>query len=190
MAKKILPPTTLLIPLPAVLVSCGEFGKNHNIITIAWCGIVCSEPPMLSISVRESRHSFELIRSSGEFVLNVAGANLVKAVDYCGSHSGRKLDKFVEAGLTPIAASKVKAPLIEEAPINLECQVRRSIELGSHHMFIAEIVATHISEQFLDSENRPKISAIDPIAYCPNVREYWSGLNVMHGYYGKLWDKK
>jgi len=189
MGKKILPPTTLLIPLPAVLVSCGQFGRGLNIITIAWCGVVCSEPPMLSISVRESRHSFEMIRSSGEFVLNVAGADLVRAVDYCGSHSGRKVDKFAETGLTPLPAAKVKSPLIKEAPINLECQVRKSIELGSHHMFIAEIVATHVDQEFLDSENRLKVAALDPIAYCPNVREYWSGLSKLHGNYGQVWNK-
>jgi len=114
MSKKLLPPTTMLMPIPAALVSCGEHKVNPNIITVAWCGIVCSEPPMISISVRENRHSFKLIKESGEFVVNVTGADIVKEVDFCGVNSGRDVDKFKATGLTPLPPSKVKSPLIKE----------------------------------------------------------------------------
>jgi flavin reductase (DIM6/NTAB) family NADH-FMN oxidoreductase RutF len=184
MSKKLVPPSTTLLPLPVVLATCGEMGQDANIITIAWCGIVCSEPPMLSISVRENRHSFNLIKSSGEFVVNVTGANIVNAVDFCGNNSGKNVDKFAATGLTPIPATKVKPPLIKESPINLECQVRRSFDLGSHTLFIAEIVATNVDEDYLDEKGRLNIKKIDPISYCPGVREYWSGLTVLHGNYG------
>ena len=190
MSRKMLSPTTTLLPLPAVLVTCGDFDINPNIITIAWCGIVCSEPPMLSISIRESRYSYEIIKNSGEFVLNITSAKIVKEVDICGNNSGRDMDKFQETGLTPIPATKVKPPLIKESPVNLECQVRRTIELGSHSMFLAEIVVTHVDEDYLDANGRLDIRKIDPIAYCPGVREYWSGLTIVHGNYGYSRGKK
>jgi flavin reductase (DIM6/NTAB) family NADH-FMN oxidoreductase RutF len=184
MAKRSLAPATMLVPLPAVMVTCGGFNQKTNIITISWCGIVCSQPPMLSVSVRESRYSFNLIKEGGEFVVNVAGANLVKAVDFCGNNSGKDLNKFKETGLTPEPAEKVRTPLIKECPINLECQVRKSLDLGSHHIFIAEIVATHVDESVLTDEGRLDVKKIDPLVYATNARQYWSGLSTLHGLYG------
>ena len=184
MAKRSLAPSTMLVPLPAVMVSCGGFNSKANIITISWCGIVCSQPPMLSISVRENRYSFNLIKESGEFVVNIAGADLIKEVDYCGNNSGKDVNKFKETGLTPEPCEKVRSPLIKESPINLECQVRKSLDLGSHHIFIAEIVATHVDESVLDEDGRLDVKKIDPLVYATNARQYWSGLSKMHGFYG------
>ncbi len=184
MAKKLLTPSTKMMPLPAVLVTCGGYNGKPNIITVSWTGIVCSQPPMLSISIRENRYSFDLIRKSGEFVANMTGAGMVNAVDFCGNHSGREYDKFKETGLTPIKAEKVGPPLIEESPINLECQVRRTLELGSHHIFIAEIVATHVDESVLDSDGNLAVKKINPLIYATGSRQYWSGLSKLHGYYG------
>jgi flavin reductase (DIM6/NTAB) family NADH-FMN oxidoreductase RutF len=174
----------MLMPLPAALVTCGEHGVNPNIITVAWIGVVCSEPPMISISIRENRFSFKLIKDSGEFVVNITGADIVNEVDFCGVNSGQDVDKFKATGLTPLPPLKVRSPLIKECPINLECQVRRTLELGSHHLFIGEIVATHVDEDKLDGKGRPIIEKIQPIVYCPNAREYWTGLKTVGGTYG------
>ncbi len=190
MAKKMIKPTTMLVPLPAVMVTCGEYGKNPNIITISWCGIVCSEPPMLSIAVRENRYSFGMIQKSGEFVVNITGSDLAVAADFCGNHSGKDYDKFKETGLTPEPASKVKAPLIKDSPINLECIVRETLNPGSHHIFIAEIVATHVDEAVLDSNSKLDVKKIDPLIYATNARQYWSGLSKIHGFYGFTREKK
>ncbi len=184
MAKKIIEPTTALIPLPAVMVSCQEPGETPNIITIAWTGIVCSEPPMLSISIRRSRHSFNIVKRTGEFVVNITTRALVQATDTCGSISGRDYNKFEMAGLTPAPASKVRVPLIAESPINLECQTRKEFELGTHDIFIAEIVATHIDESILDENGHVIIEKLDPLVYCPQARQYWAGLTKMIGRYG------
>jgi flavin reductase (DIM6/NTAB) family NADH-FMN oxidoreductase RutF len=184
MSKVQIDPTTLLMPTPAALVSCGEHDVNPNIITVAWVGVACSEPPMIAIGIRENRYSFGLIKHSGEFVVNITGADIVNEVDYCGVNSGKEVDKFKATGLTPLAASKVKSPLIKECPINLECQVRRTLELGSHHLFIGEIVATHIDKDKLDDKGRPDIAKIQPIVYCTGAREYWTGLQAIRGTYG------
>ena len=184
MAKKIYDPITALIPLPAVMVSCQKESEKPNIVTISWTGIVCSEPPMLSISVRKNRHSYEIIKSTGEFVVNITSHKLVKAADICGNISGRDHDKFELAGLTPEPASKVRVPMIKECPINLECQTRTVIELGSHDIFIAEIVATHIEESILDGAGHIDIQRLDPLAYCTKARQYWSGFSRLEGRYG------
>ena len=184
MAKKTLAPTTMLVPLPAVMVTCGGFNQKVNIITLSWCGIACSQPPMISIAVRENRYSFHLLKEGGEFVVNITGGELAKAVDYCGNHSGKDVNKFKETGLTPEAAQKVRSPLIKECPVNLECQVRKTLELGSHHLFIGEIVATHVEESYLTEDNKLDIKKIDPLVYCTNARQYWSGLTVLQGLYG------
>jgi len=190
MAKKVLAPSTMLVPLPAVLVTCGGFTKDPNIITISWCGIVCSQPPMLSISVRENRYSFKLIKDSGEFVVNITGAPMLRAVDFCGNHSGKDHNKWEATGLTQEPAQKVRSPLIKQSPLNLECQVRKSLDLGSHHIFIAEIVATHVDEAMMDKDGRLDIKKIDPLVYGTNARQYWSGLSKLHGYYGLTLEKK
>lgn len=183
MAKKSLPPSTFLVPLPAVLVTCSD-GKKANVFTISWCGIVCSLPPMIAIAIRDSRYSLSLVQKSGEFVVNVTTGSMVRAVDFCGNYSGQDCDKFKETGLTPLTASKVKAPLIEESPINLECKVKQSIRLGSHILFIAEIVATHVDEEVLDTAGHLNIKKINPLIYGTDARQYWSDLSKFHGFYG------
>jgi flavin reductase (DIM6/NTAB) family NADH-FMN oxidoreductase RutF len=184
MGKKIFEPMTALVPLPAVMVTCQRPNETPNIITISWTGIICSEPPMLSISVRRSRFSHDIIKSTGEFVVNITNRSLAEATDVCGVASGRDTDKFKLTGLTPVPASKVKVPMIAECPINLECQTRTTLELGSHDMFVAEIVATHIDEDILDSQGRLNIEKLDPLIYCTKARQYWAGVTEMLGKYG------
>jgi flavin reductase (DIM6/NTAB) family NADH-FMN oxidoreductase RutF len=136
-------PGTLLSPVPVVMVSCARPGEKPNIITLAWVGTVCSEPPMVSISIRPSRFSHEIIRETGEFVINVPSRELLEATDVCGIVSGRNVDKFAACRLTAEPAERVAAPLIKECPINLECRVRQTYGLGSHDLFIAEILKVH-----------------------------------------------
>lgn len=158
--KIIFPPSTILNPVPVVMVSCAGKDpsiKNErpNIITIAWAGTICSEPSMLSVSIRKSRHSHTLISSSGEFVVNLVGESLLKACDYCGVKSGSDEDKFLSCGLTAAPADKMTyAPMIAEAPISISCLVRQVIELGSHDMFIAEVVSVTVSKDILDETGK------------------------------------
>ncbi len=166
-------PNTALFPVPVVLVTSADQAGKANIVTIAWAGTVCSEPPMLSISVRPSRHSHQLITASGEFVVNVPGADLVKATDYCGMVSGRDVDKFATTGLTAIPASLVKVPLIKECPLNLECVVKQTLKLGVHDMFVAEIVAVHQSQSALNEKGRFDVHKARPFVY-NGAGEYWS----------------
>lgn len=148
-------PGNVLSPAPPVLVSCGGTeGWKPNLITIAWAGNVCSDPPMLSISVRPERYSFDIIRTTREFVVNVPSQTLARAVDWCGVISGRSGDKFAGAGLTPASALKVHPPIVLECPINIECRVRESLALGSHTMFVAEVVAVQVSSDLLDPKGR------------------------------------
>jgi flavin reductase (DIM6/NTAB) family NADH-FMN oxidoreductase RutF len=136
------------------MVSCASPEGKANILTVAWTGTVCSEPPMLSISVRKERYSYDMIRETGEFVVNVPSLRLVKATDHCGVVSGRDVDKFAVAGLTPGPATMVKPPIIMECPINLECVIRQTLELGSHVMFVAEVVAVQVSEHLVTPSGR------------------------------------
>ena len=184
MAKKTIEPTTALIPLPAVMVSCQRPGEKPNIITIAWTGIACSEPPMVSISIRKNRYSYDIIKETGEFVINITTQKLARATDLCGVASGKSHDKFKLAGLTPARAWKVKAPLIAECPINLECVTRTVLSLGSHDMFVAEIVATHIDEEILEKDGHISIEKLDPLVYCSKAHQYWAGLSTLVGRYG------
>lgn len=145
-------PGNLLSPVPVVLVSCGGTkGWKQNLITIAWTGSVCSEPPMLSISVRPERYSHEIIQSAREFVVNVPSFTQAKAIDWCGVVSGRTVDKFTETGLTPTAALKVRCPIVLECPLNIECIVQKSLNLGSHTMFLAKVVAVQVSSSLVDA---------------------------------------
>lgn len=139
-------------PLPAVMVSCGQTPENFNIITVAWTGTVCSDPAFCYISVRKERHSYNLIKQYGEFVLNLTTEKLVKATDWCGVRSGRDFNKFAEMHLTPVEATHVKAPLVGESPVNIECRVKEIVPLGTHDMFIAEVLAVHVDEALIDSE--------------------------------------
>jgi flavin reductase (DIM6/NTAB) family NADH-FMN oxidoreductase RutF len=145
-------PGNILSPVPAVLVSCGGTrGWKPNLITIAWTGNVCSDPPLLSISVRPERYSYDIIETTREFVVNVPSLRQAKAVDWCGVVSGRSEDKFAGTGLTPAAALKVQCPIVLECPLNIECRVHESLKLGSHTMFIAEVVAVQVSSGLIDA---------------------------------------
>jgi len=164
MEKRVLKPGAMLAPAPAVMVSCGDM-ENSNIITIAWTGIVNSNPPMTYISVRPERHSYEIIKNSGEFVINLTTKNLVFATDYCGVKSGRDIDKFEQMKLTKEKASKVSAPMIAESPINLECRVKDIIHLGSHDMFLAQIVAVNVAENIIDESGGIRFEKCGLTAY-------------------------
>ncbi|EKD82979.1 MAG: flavin reductase protein [uncultured bacterium] len=150
--KAIWQPTTILAPVPAVMVTCKGNEGRPNIITIAWVGTVCSEPPMLSISVRPERYSYQLIKETGEFVVNLADRQTAKATDLCGVISGRDHDKFHETGLSIGRSTTLKTPIIMECPINIECKVEKELALGSHNMFIARITAVQISQQLVDDK--------------------------------------
>ena len=147
----------MLNPTPVVMVSCGSTLDEYNIITIAWAGTVCSDPPMCSISVRPERHSYNIIKKEGAFVINLVDKKLAPFADWCGVRSGRKYNKFLETGLTPVRATQINAPMIGESPVNLECKVTQIIPLGSHDLFLAEVVAVHVNEKLFS----PKTDAID-----------------------------
>ena len=141
-------PGTVLYPLPAVLVSCGAAPEEYNMLTVAWTGTVCSDPPMCFISVRPERHSHAIISRTGEFVINLTTRRLARAADWCGVRSGRDFDKFREMGLTAVPSEKVAAPLIAESPVNIECRVRQVLPLGTHDMFLAEVVGVQADEAY------------------------------------------
>lgn len=151
--KRQLKPGNMLNPVPVVMVSCGSTPDEYNILTIAWCGTICSDPAMCYISVRPERHSYPIIKENGEFVINLVSTELAEITDWCGVRSGKKFNKFLETNLTPVHGSKVKAPLIYESPVNIECVVKQIVPLGSHDMFIAEIVAVHASEKLFDKKS-------------------------------------
>ena len=157
MAKQLWKPGTMIYPLPAVMVSCGDSVDNYNIITISWIGTLCSEPPLCYISVRKSRHSYSLIERTRAFVLNLTTVKLAKATDWCGVKSGKEVCKFTEMNLTPMKAHFVSAPMIEESPLNIECKVIEIKELGTHDMFLAEVLAVHADEQYI----HPQTGAFD-----------------------------
>ncbi len=165
MAKEIWKPGNMLYPLPVVMVSVADREGRNNIITLAWVGTVCSDPPMVSISVRPERYSYGILKETGEFVINLTTKSLVYATDYCGVKSGRDVDKFQEMKLTALPASKVKAPLIAESPVNLECVVREVKPLGSHDMFLAEVVAVHADEKYMDENRKFCLDRAEPIVY-------------------------
>jgi flavin reductase (DIM6/NTAB) family NADH-FMN oxidoreductase RutF len=152
MSKLIWKPGTMIYPLPAVMVSYGSVPAEYNIITISWTGTLCTDPAMCYISVRPGRYSFNIIKKNGEYVINLTTKSLAYATDWCGIKSGKEHKKFAEMGLTPVPASKVKAPLIKESPVNIECIVREIKELGSHHMFISEVVAVNADEKYFDKK--------------------------------------
>lgn len=172
--KKNIKKATCLFPTPAVMVSCGGGSDAPNIITIAWTGIVCSEPPVASISIRPGRHSHGLVKKSGEFVVNIPREEQLRALDYCGMTSGRDVNKFRELGLTPVTGREVSAPLIKECPVNLECRVIDMKSLGTHDLFLGEIVAVHMDEEVMTDKGTVDISRLRPIAYCPQASQYWS----------------
>lgn len=164
MAKREMRPGTMLNPVPAVMVSCGE-GEDANIITIGWTGIINSEPPITYVSVRKSRHSHQLISERGEYVINLTTEKLAKVTDFCGVKSGRDLNKMKETGLTFEPASIVKCPMIKESPVNLECKVIEVKEYPTHDMFIGEIVKVHADEALFDEEDRMCLDEAGLLAY-------------------------
>lgn len=165
MGKEIWKPGNMLYPLPVVMVSVADKNGHNNIITIAWAGTVCTNPPMVSISVRPERYSYNIIKETGEFVINLTTKELAFATDYCGVKSGRDVDKFKEMNLVPVKGSIVNAPLIKQSPVNLECKVTEIIPLGSHHMFLAEVVATHADEKYMDENRKFNLDKAEPIVY-------------------------
>ena len=155
----------MLYPVPAVLVTVADREGNSNIFTVAWAGTICTNPPMLSISVRPERHSYHMMKETGEFVVNLTTESMAWATDYCGVRSGRDVDKWKETGLTPEKANVVDVPVIKESPVNIECRVVKVEELGSHHMFIADVVAVDVDEAYMDEKDTFHLSMAKPLAY-------------------------
>ena len=176
----------LTAPVPPCMVSCGTM-ENSNIITVAWTGIVNTVPPKTYISVRPSRHSYKLIKENGEFVVNLTTAALIKKADYCGVYTGAKVDKFKNCGLTKEEASEVSCPIIAESPLSLECRVTDVIELGTHHMFLADIVAVDVDDNLLDEKGKLRLEKAGLAAYAHG--EYFE-LGKKIGYFGFSADKK
>lgn len=159
-------PGTMIYPLPAVLVSCGSEEDEYNIITVAWTGTICTNPPMCYISVRPERHSYDIIKKNGEFVINLTTSDMAFATDWCGVRSGKKFGKFKEMNLTPGPCSVVRAPLIEEAPLCIECRVKEIVPLGSHHMFIADVVNVRADERHLNPKTgKFELAEANPLVY-------------------------
>ena len=165
MKKQEWKPGNMIYPVPAVMVTVSDQQGNDNIITVAWTGTVCTNPPMAYISVRPERYSYHMIKETGEFVINLTTKELAYATDYCGVKSGRDVDKFKELKLTRQKGSKVSAPLIGESPVNIECKVKEVRRLGSHDMFIAEVVAVHADEKYMNERGKFELSSAQPIVY-------------------------
>lgn len=166
MSKQLWKPGNMLYPLPAVMVSVGNKQGETNIITVAWTGTICTNPAMVYISVRPERYSYQMIKESGEFVINLTTEKLVKATDYCGVKSGRNVDKWKEMNLHQVKAETLEySPLILESPVNIECKVVEIKELGSHHMFLANVTAVHADEAYLNEQNKFELNNTGLLAY-------------------------
>ena len=165
MMKQSWKPGNMLYPVPAVMVSCADDEGRSDIITIAWTGTVCTNPPMLYISVRPERYSYDIIKKSGEFVVNLTTKGLTKAVDYCGTKSARDVNKWEKMNLTAEPSDFIKAPIIRESPVNISCKVEQIIKLGSHDMFLASVQGVQVDESLLDSKNRLNLAKAGLIAY-------------------------
>lgn len=176
MSKQSWKPGNMLYPLPVVMVSCNRKGEKPNIVTVAWTGTICSDPAMVSISVRPERYSHNIIEETGEFVINLVTKDLTYATDYCGVRSGRDVDKFKEMNLTPLPSKMIDAVGIEESPVNIECKVVEVKKLGSHDMFIAEVVNVTVDDRYMDENNKFNLNDSDLVAYS-------------HGEYFTLGDK-
>ena len=181
MEKEIWKPGTLIYPVPAVMVSCGKLNGEKNIITIAWTGTINTNPPMTYISIRPERYSYNIIKKTNEFVINLVTEETAFACDYCGVRSGKDIDKFKEMKLTAQKANIISAPIISECPINIECKVKNIIELGSHSMFIAEVVSINASKKYIDSKGKFHFNKSKPICYSHG--SYFS-LGKEIGYFG------
>ncbi len=181
-------PGTMIYPLPAILVSCGSTAEEYNLITVAWTGTLCTNPPMCYISVRPERHSYAIIKKNMEFVLNLTTEDMAFATDWCGVRSGRDYDKFEEMKLTPGKATIVSAPIVEESPLNIECRVKEIISLGSHDMFIAEVVNVRADERYLNPQTgKFELSESHPLVYLHGA---YYGLGKKIGKFGWSVEKK
>ena len=165
MSKQSWKPGNMLYPLPVVMVSCNRKGEKPNIVTVAWTGTICSDPAMVSISVRPERYSHDIIEETGEFVINLVTKDLTYATDYCGVRSGRDVDKFKEMNLTPLPSKMIDAVGIEESPVNIECKVVEVKKLGSHDMFIAEVVNATVDDRYMGESNKFNLNDSDLVAY-------------------------
>lgn len=172
MSKQVQRPYPVLYPVPVVLVTCLDENGEPDASTMAWVGTVSSVPPQVAVAIRRHRYSHDAIQQAGEFVINIPTQDQLYAVDYCGEVSKREQDKFARLNLTPEPASQVKAPLVQECPVNVECKVSQIIPLGSHDLFIGEIVAIHVEESILTPEGFIDFAKAKPIVYLGN--EYWS----------------
>lgn len=187
MSREVWKAGNMLYPLPAVMVSCQRPEEKPNIITVAWTGTICSSPAMVSISVRPERYSYDIIRETGEFVINLTTEKLARATDFCGVRSGRDVDKFAQMHLTAEKSAYVTAPLIEESPVNIECRVDKVLELGSHHMFVAEVLGVDVDEAFLDEKGKFQLNKAGLMVYSHG--EYF-GLGKKIGKFGYSVRKK
>ncbi len=165
MAKQKWKAGNMVYPLPAVLVSCGDKEGNVNLMTAAWTGTVCSEPPMVYVSIRKERYSHHMIKETGEYVINLTTEKLAEATDFCGVRSGRDMDKFKEMKLTPVKGELQYAPMVAESPVSIECRVTDVMELGSHDMFIAEVTAVYVDEQYMDAKGTFHLEKAEPLVY-------------------------
>ena len=163
--KRRFKPGTMIYPLPAALISCGKNADEYNIFTVSWIGTICSEPAMCYISVRPSRHSYDIIKRNGEFVINLTNEEMAFATDWCGVKSGRDFNKFKEMNLTPEKTEVVDSVLVKESPLSIECKVKQIIPLGSHDMFLAEVLAVHADEKYMDENHKFHLEKSEPIVY-------------------------
>ncbi len=177
----------MVYPLPAVMVSCKRPEEKPNILTVAWTGTVCTNPAMLYISVRPERYSYDIIKETGEFVVNLTTGKLAKATDFCGVRSGRTVDKFAKMHLTEEPSTEIMAPGIAECPVNIECKVREILPLGSHHMFLADVLAVHVDEKYIDEKGKFHLNESGLMAYSHG--EYMT-LGEMIGTFGYSVKKK
>ena len=175
--------SAFLAPVPVVLLTCVDRDGAPNILTVSWASVVCGTPPMVGVAVRAERFSYVAIRDTGEFVLNIPSAALVRAVDFCGAVSGESVDKFVQANLTPVLGVKVRPPMIEECPVNLECVVRQALPLGSHVLFLAEVAAVHADADVVE-DGTIVLGRVAPLTFDPFGGDYWNLKEVVahHGF--------
>ncbi len=183
MPKVRIEPSPYLLPVPAVLVTSRDAAGKANVIAVSWIGVACSDPPMLSLGIRPSRHSHDIIESTGELVVNVPRADRVAVVDRVGSVSGRRVDKLAEFGLATEPAAVVKPPLLADCPLCLECKVRHVLRLGAHDLFVVEVVATHVDREALDESGGLRLDVLNPLGYCATDNSYVS-LAAVLGTYG------
>ena len=187
MGREIWKPGNMLYPVPAVMVSCARPGETPNIITVAWTGTICSDPAMLYISVKKSRYSHDIIKETSEFVVNLVGEEQVRAADWCGVRSGKDFDKFKETGLTAIGSSKIHTPSIEQCPVSIECRVSQILELGSHDMFLANVLAVTVDDRYIDENGKLHLDRAGLTTYSHG--QYF-GLGQYKGKFGFSVEKK